>query len=74
MIRVSRYGQDGPSIDKPGFGSIGEAMGGLRYLKRYPDQPPVRIGISIGNSLSSLYAVIGTLKAVSHRNVHGTGN
>ena len=73
MIRVSGYGQDGPYKDKPGFGSIGEAMGGLRYLTGYPDQPPVRVGISIGDSLSSLYAVIGALMAVYHRDVHGTG-
>ncbi len=73
MIRVSGYGQDGPYKDKPGFGSIGEAMGGLRYITGYPDRPPVRVGVSIGDSLSSLYAVIGALMAVYHRDVHGTG-
>ncbi|MBU8917608.1 CoA transferase [Bacillus sp. FJAT-29953] len=73
MIRVSGYGQDGPYKDKPGFGSIGEAMGGLRYITGYPDRPPVRVGVSLGDSLSSLYAVIGALMAVYHRDVNGTG-
>lgn len=73
MIRISGYGQDGPYKDKPGFGSIGEAMGGLRYLTGYPDRPPTRVGISIGDSISSLYAVIGALMAVYHRDVKGTG-
>jgi crotonobetainyl-CoA:carnitine CoA-transferase CaiB-like acyl-CoA transferase len=73
MIRVSGYGQDGPYRDKPGFGSIGEAMGGLRYLTGYPDRPPTRVGISIGDSISSLYAVIGAMMAIYHRDVKGTG-
>ncbi|MBS4213988.1 CaiB/BaiF CoA transferase family protein [Neobacillus rhizophilus] len=73
MIRVSGYGQDGPYKDKPGFGSIGEAMGGLRYITGYQDRPPVRVGVSLGDSLSSLYAVIGALMAVYHRDVNGTG-
>ncbi|MCM3322982.1 CaiB/BaiF CoA transferase family protein [Cytobacillus kochii] len=70
MVRVSGYGQDGPYKDKPGFGSIGEAMGGLRFITGYPDLPPVRVGISIGDSLSALYAVIGALIAVYHRDVN----
>lgn len=73
MIRVSGYGQDGPYRDKPGFGSIGEAMGGLRYITGYSDRPPTRVGISIGDSLSALYAVNGALMAVYHRDVLGTG-
>jgi crotonobetainyl-CoA:carnitine CoA-transferase CaiB-like acyl-CoA transferase len=73
MIRISGYGQDGPYKDKAGFGSIGEAMGGLRYLTGYPDRPPTRVGISIGDSISSLYAVIGALMAVYHRDTKGTG-
>ncbi|WP_026692720.1 CaiB/BaiF CoA transferase family protein [Peribacillus kribbensis] len=73
MIRVSGYGQDGPYKDKPGFGSIGEAMGGLRYITGYPDRPPTRVGISIGDSLSAMYSVIGALMAVYHRDVNGTG-
>jgi crotonobetainyl-CoA:carnitine CoA-transferase CaiB-like acyl-CoA transferase len=72
MIRVSGYGQDGPYRDRPGFGSIGEAMGGLRYITGYPDRPPTRVGISIGDSLSALYSVIGALMAVYHRDVKGT--
>jgi crotonobetainyl-CoA:carnitine CoA-transferase CaiB-like acyl-CoA transferase len=73
MIRISGYGQDGPYRDKPGFGSIGEAMGGLRYITGYPDRPPTRVGISIGDSISSLYAVMGAMMAVYHRDVKGTG-
>jgi crotonobetainyl-CoA:carnitine CoA-transferase CaiB-like acyl-CoA transferase len=73
MIRVSGYGQDGPYRDKPGFGSIGEAMGGLRYITGYPDRPPTRVGISIGDSLSALYAVIGALMAVYYRDLNGGG-
>jgi crotonobetainyl-CoA:carnitine CoA-transferase CaiB-like acyl-CoA transferase len=73
MIRISGYGQDGPYRDKPGFGSIGEAMGGLRYLTGYPDRPPTRVGVSIGDSISSLYAVIGAMMAIYHRDVKKTG-
>lgn len=73
MIRVSGYGQDGPYRDKPGFGSIGEALGGLRYITGYPDRPPTRVGISIGDSLSALYSVIGALMAIHHRDVNGSG-
>ncbi|NEU32061.1 CoA transferase [bacterium LRH843] len=73
MIQISGYGQDGPYRDKPGFGSIGEAMGGLRYLTGYPDRPPTRVGVSIGDSISALYAVIGAMMAVYHRDVKGTG-
>ncbi len=73
MIRVSGYGQDGPYRDKPGFGSIGEAMGGLRYLTGEPGRPPTRVGISIGDSIAALYAVIGAMMAVYHRDVKGTG-
>ncbi|SDN05022.1 formyl-CoA transferase [Fictibacillus solisalsi] len=73
MIRVSGYGQDGPYRNKPGFGSIGEAMGGIRYLTGYPDRPPTRVGISLGDSVSALYAVIGALMAVYHRSMTGEG-
>ncbi|MCP8971073.1 CaiB/BaiF CoA transferase family protein [Ectobacillus ponti] len=73
MVRISGYGQDGPYRDKPGFGSIGEAMGGLRYLTGYPDRPPTRVGVSIGDSIASLYAVTGAMMAVYHRDVKGTG-
>ncbi len=71
MVRISGYGQDGPYKDKPGFGSIGEAMGGIRYLTGYPELPPTRSGISLGDSVSSLYAVIGALMALRHREVNG---
>lgn len=73
MVRISGYGQDGPYRDKPGFGSIAEAMGGLRYLTGYPDRPTTRMGISIGDSISALYGVIGAMFAVYHRDVKGTG-
>jgi len=73
MVRVSGYGQTGPYRDKPGFGSIGEALGGLRYLTGYPDRPPTRVGISIGDSLAALYSVIGALMAVYYRDVNGSG-
>ncbi|PLS18583.1 carnitine dehydratase [Bacillus sp. M6-12] len=73
MVRVTGYGQDGPYRNKAGFGSIGEAMGGLRYLTGYPDRPPTRVGISIGDSISALYAVIGSMMAIYHRDVKGTG-
>ena len=70
MVRVSGYGQTGPYRDLPGFGVIGEAMGGLRYLTGEPGLPPVRCGISIGDSISALYAVIGVLLALHHRDQH----
>jgi formyl-CoA transferase len=71
MLRISGYGQTGPYRDLPGFGVIGEAMGGLRYVTGYPDRPPVRVGVSLGDSLSSLHGVMGTMFALYHRDVHG---
>ncbi|EJO95100.1 CaiB/BaiF family protein [Ectopseudomonas mendocina DLHK] len=73
MLRISGYGQTGPYRDLPGFGVIGEAMGGLRHLSGYPSQAPVRVGISIGDSLSSLYGVIGVLLALQERARSGEG-
>lgn len=73
MLRISGYGQTGPYRDLPGFGVIGEAMGGLRHLSGYPGQAPVRVGISIGDSLSSLYGVIGVLLALQERQRSGLG-
>ncbi len=73
MVHVSGYGQTGPYRDKPGFGVIGEAMGGLRYLTGQPGEPSVRVGVSIGDSLSALYAVIGTLLALQERRRSGLG-
>ena len=67
MTRISGYGQTGPYRDKVGFGSVAESMGGLRYLTGFPDRPPVRVGLAIGDSISGLYAVIGTLMALRAR-------
>ncbi len=67
---ISGYGQDGPYRDRAGYGSIGEAMGGLRDLTGYPNLPPTRVGISIGDSVASLYSVIGILMALYHRDVN----
>ena len=71
MLRVSGYGQTGPYRDRPGFGVIGEAMGGLRYLSGEPGRPPVRVGVSIGDTLSGLHGVIGVLMALRHREQQG---
>ena len=77
IARISGYGQDGPYRDKPAFGSIGEAMGGIRHLTGYPagqsDLPPPRCGISIGDDLAGMYAAIGLLAAVWQRDVADTG-
>jgi len=73
MVRISGYGQTGPYRDKPGFGVMGEAMGGLRYLTGQPGEPSVRVGVSLGDSLSALYGVIGTLLALQERNQSGQG-
>ena len=71
MVRVSGYGQTGPYKHRPGFAAIAESMGGLRYLVGYPDRPPVRVGVSIGDTLASLYGVIGALLALHHLKVNG---
>lgn len=71
MLRVSGYGQSGPYRDRPGFGVIGEAMGGLRYLSGEPGRPPVRVGVSIGDTLSGLHGVIGIMMALRHREQQG---
>lgn len=73
MVRISGYGQTGPSKDLPGFGVIGEAMAGLRHLSGEPGRPPVRVGVSIGDSLAALHAVIGALMALRHREVQKGG-
>jgi crotonobetainyl-CoA:carnitine CoA-transferase CaiB-like acyl-CoA transferase len=73
LVRVSGYGQTGPYKDRPGFANIGEAMGGIRYVTGEPGRAPVRSGISLGDSLASLYAVIGALMAVHARDVRGGG-
>ncbi|PUE07279.1 formyl-CoA transferase [Limnohabitans sp. T6-5] len=71
MLRISGYGQTGPYRDLPGFGAIGEAMGGLRHLTGEPDRIPVRCGISIGDTLAALHGTIGVLMALYHRKVNG---
>ena len=71
MVRLSGFGQTGPYKDRPGFGAIGESMGGLRYITGFPDRPPVRTGISIGDSIAALWAAIGALIALRHREVNG---
>ena len=71
MVRLSGFGQTGPYRDRPGFGVIGEAIGGMRYVTGYEDRPPVRLGISIGDSIAALYGVIGALMALHHRDAVG---
>ena len=71
MVRLSGFGQDGPYRDKPGFGVVGESMGGMRYVTGYPDRPPVRLGISIGDSVAALHGVIGAMMALHQRNANG---
>ncbi len=67
MVRVSGFGQTGPYRGKAGFGSVAEAMGGIRYLTGYPDRPPTRTGVSLGDSLAALFGVIGALLALCGR-------
>lgn len=73
ISRISGFGQTGPYSKRAGFGAIGESMGGIRYLTGYPDMAPTRVGISLGDSLAALYAVIGILMALYHRDVRQGG-
>jgi formyl-CoA transferase len=73
VLRISGYGQTGPYRDKPGFGVVAEAMGGLRHLTAEPGRVPVRVGISIGDTLASLHGVIGILLALQERHQSGRG-
>jgi formyl-CoA transferase len=73
VLRISGYGQTGPYRDKPGFGVVAEAMGGLRHLTAEPGRVPVRVGISIGDTLASLHGVIGILLALQERHRSGKG-
>jgi formyl-CoA transferase len=73
LVRVSGYGQSGPYSSRAGYGSIGEAMGGLRYITGEPDRQPSRTGISIGDALAAMHATIGCLAALRHRDVTGEG-
>lgn len=67
MVRLSGFGQTGPKAAQPGFGAIGESMGGLRYVTGFPDRPPVKTGVSIGDSIAALWGAIGALMALRHR-------
>jgi formyl-CoA transferase len=73
IVRVSGYGQDGPYADRAGFGGIGEAMGGWRYIVGDPDRAPSRMGVSIGDALAATYGCIGALAALRHRDATGEG-
>ena len=71
MVRLSGFGQTGPMASQPGFGAIGESMGGLRYITGFADRPPVKTGISIGDSIAALWGALGALMALRHREVGG---
>ncbi|MDD5247728.1 MAG: CaiB/BaiF CoA-transferase family protein [Rhodocyclaceae bacterium] len=71
MVRLSGFGQTGPMANQPGFGAIGESMGGLRFITGFPDRQPVKAGISIGDSIAALWGAIGALMALRHREVNG---
>ncbi|MCU0805825.1 MAG: CoA transferase [Burkholderiales bacterium] len=71
MLRLSGFGQTGPYRDLAGFGAVGESMGGMRFVTGFPDRPPVRMNLSIGDALASLHGVIGVLLALRHRDVNG---
>lgn len=71
MLRTSGFGQDGPYRSLAGFGAIGESMGGIRHITGFPDRPPVRPNISIGDSIAALHGVIGVLMALHHRTANG---
>jgi len=73
LVRLSGYGQTGPYRDRPGFGAIAESMGGMRYVTGFPDRPPVRMNLSIGDSLAALHGVIGALMALHQRRESGRG-
>ena len=73
VLRVSGYGQTGPYRDRPGFGLLGEAMGGMRHLTGEPGRVPVRVGVSLGDTLAALHGVIGILMALHERHTSGKG-
>ena len=70
MVRVSGFGQTGPYRDQAGFGAVGEAMGGIRHVTGFPDRPPPRTGISLGDSLAATFGALGALTALYHREAH----
>lgn len=71
LVRVSGYGQTGPYAERPGFASVAEAMGGLRHINGFPDEPPPRLGVSLGDSLAAMFATIGALAALHQRTISG---
>ena len=71
MVRLSGFGQSGPMAQQPGFGAIGESMGGLRYVTGFADRPPVKTGVSLGDSIAALWGAVGALMALRHREVNG---
>ena len=73
MVRISGFGQTGPYSRRPGFGNVAESMGGIRYITGWPDRPPLRVGLSIGDGIAALYATIGTLMALRVAEQTGTG-
>ena len=73
-VSISGYGQDGPYAERPGFGHIAESMSGMRYVTGFPDRPPVRVGLSIGDEVAALHAVVGTLLALRARDRDGVGD
>jgi formyl-CoA transferase len=73
VVRISGYGQTGPMRDQPSFGTIAEAAGGLRYITGEPDRPPARVGLSLGDSIASLHALVGALMALHERQASGRG-
>ena len=73
VVRISGYGQTGPLREQPGFGTIAEAAGGLRYITGEPDRPPTRVGLSLGDSIASMHALVGALIALHERHSSGRG-
>lgn len=73
LARISGYGQTGPYAPKPGYASVAEGYGGLRYVTGFPDRPPARPNLSLGDSIAGLHAALGILAAIHHRDVRGTG-
>jgi len=73
VVRISGFGQSGPYRDRPGYGSTGEAMGGLRFITGFDDRAPLKVGVSLGDAVAALFATIGTLAALHRRDVTGCG-
>ncbi len=73
MVRISGYGQTGPYAPRPGFAAVAEGVGGLRYVNGFPDRPPARANLSLGDTIGGLHAVIGLLLALYHRDARATG-